>query len=63
LDNNNPVRGGLVFLPQLLQWAGHKTGPFGKWHMGGYTNIPPNREPVAAPSLSPKRLAHLDLIM
>jgi N-acetylglucosamine-6-sulfatase len=35
VDNNNPVRGDLVFFPQLLQKAGYRTGFFGKWHMGG----------------------------
>ena len=35
VDNNHPVRGDLVFFPQLLQRAGYRTGFFGKWHMGG----------------------------
>ncbi|MBE7539750.1 MAG: sulfatase [Opitutaceae bacterium] len=35
IDNNNPVRGDLLFFPQVLQRAGYRTGFFGKWHMGG----------------------------
>jgi N-acetylglucosamine-6-sulfatase len=42
VDNNNPVRGDLVFFPQLLQKAGYRTGYFGKWHMGGDMS-PPQR--------------------
>lgn len=34
VDNYNPVRGDLVFFPQLLQRAGYETAFFGKWHMG-----------------------------
>jgi len=40
VDNNNPVRGDLVFFPQLLQQAGYRTGFFGKWHMGGESAAP-----------------------
>lgn len=40
VDNNNPVRPDLVFFPQLLQKGGYKTGFFGKWHMGGESDLP-----------------------
>ena len=40
VDNNTPIPGGTTFFPSYLQKAGHKTGFFGKWHMGAETDEP-----------------------
>lgn len=40
VDNNVLTPEGTTFFPQYLQQAGYKTGFFGKWHMGGHSDMP-----------------------
>lgn len=40
VDNNEPVRPGTLFFPQLLQAAGYQTAFIGKWHMGASGDSP-----------------------
>ena len=40
VDNNEPVRPGTQFFPQLLQAAGYQTAFIGKWHMGASGDAP-----------------------
>ena len=40
VDNNAPAPPELVFFPQYLQQAGYQTSFFGKWHMGGDSDMP-----------------------
>ncbi len=46
VQNHTPVRGDQVFLAQLMQDAGYRTGYIGKWHMEGGPKpgfVPPER--------------------
>lgn len=40
IDNNRMVPPGTIFFPQYLQKAGYATAFFGKWHMGGDSDMP-----------------------
>lgn len=40
IDNVTPLPDSLPTFPKVLQQAGYRTGFFGKWHMGGASDLP-----------------------